>query len=809
VRRHGRHRENDRDAQRPTSTSPERERGNPARPVPRAAAGSAELLRLQRLAGNRAVSTLVAARPAETVRPAAVQRHSAAALAEQLEDAKAEEDEEEEETATVQRHSGAALAEQLEDAKEEEEGEEAGSTVQRRVQRLTLQRHVLQKPNVETNHRAAIGTRDVAAFRKIAADTTFQKKIKTELQQFAASIMTGTALKAKNAEIAQMRWVVRDNLDAVNPAQVKGAGPIDLFAYFPDWYNPDGSLREDFAKSTMLHESLHYVSYNHAGFQESLAFLATGEQNDSLDEAVTERISYELAQKVLGPSQVYTTSYWNMLGRRGTDFHLTSKGLEDLATGESKLWLGALTDVFLSETTKSAAPTTGSAPVTGGPATTPMSWDVLKRAYLTGDGKAEVLAQLEAHRSEIDQAWKAKRDEALKTQLGNDAIAAANWEQVLKAATTAVDGAAAPGTAMTKDQIKSAVDARLQTDTGAEHQVVITLDVRSSSVNDWRVVRENTRNIVSPPGTTKVGVWNETTAQTSGGTPGALFRAPQPPAVTPRVPFFTPGGSNTVATRLKKRATSAASAELGRYITEADGLLGNICARHPMGWLIIPTGTPLLSGDKFDNYPGYARTHLPAALLSKSLTALMGKNAKLPAEEVVNSFGGAGYETNGDLGVINEANLSFETVLHEMGHHRQKYDKGLSEENVGQITKLFPILDLHNILYSDNKAAEAECRRNPSADPVLRLRYTEHPVKLKRSEWLAFANNVVESQDYKRFEERLTRKGGPAKKILDEIDAELANATLYPGAIPALFKNLMVKEIFKSSKVVEPTDVRN
>ena len=76
----------------------------------------------------------------------------------------------------------------------------------------------------------------------------------------------------------------------------------------------------------LVHESLHFLSANHTGFQtlelDNLNVHAKGGTAiaHSLDEAVTERLSREVAGNVLGTSEAYTTNYWNMEARRGLDF---------------------------------------------------------------------------------------------------------------------------------------------------------------------------------------------------------------------------------------------------------------------------------------------------------------------------------------------------------------------------------------------------------------------------------------------------------------------------------------------------------
>src|SRR5262249_43392334 len=141
---------------------------------------------------------------------------------------------------------------------------------------------------------------------------------------------------------------------------------------------------------------------------------------DSLDEAVTEKIGAEIASGVLGASQAYTTNYWNLEARRGLDVHLTLRGLELLATGQPKLWLGNMVDVIIDKTG--------------------LTWPQIKAAYLTDEAQdPEVRNKIEAKRAEIGEEWKVRSQTALLQQLGNNALPKAEWETELKTAISAVD----------------------------------------------------------------------------------------------------------------------------------------------------------------------------------------------------------------------------------------------------------------------------------------------------------------------------------------------------------------------------------
>jgi hypothetical protein len=240
---------------------------------------------------------------------------------------------------------------------------------------------------------------------------------------------------------------------------------------------------------------------------------------------------------------------------------------------------------------------------------------------------------------------------------------------------------------------------------------------------------------------------------------------------------------------------------------KAKRLLG-MSDNHPMGWVIIPH-TPnlpedqwLKAGAKFSDYPAAAVKLLQPELMNKSLSGLTGANPELSARTVITNMGGGGYEANGEFGALNVEHVNFATVVHEMGHHKQNKEQGFSEQSINQVKGLFPILDLHNILISENKIAARELKRDPKSDPYVRLRYTEAPIRLRVSDWKKLAKDQnAESENYRRFKERLAVKDDKVNELLLDIEAELqANPELYPGKVPTLFKNFMVDEIIKKGR---------
>jgi hypothetical protein len=686
------------------------------------------------------------------------------------------------EAAQIQRHSESELEDQLAAAAVEDE---------ERLQLKrdeTVQRHPIA-PSTEVGHEASFGERKTSQMQAIATNAAFIQKVRDGLSNQVMNTLSGSEANAKLADIKTMQWQLDADVAPANPAQVKG-GVIKLYYYHPNWYHPDGKPRTEFIKSVVIHEGLHYISHAHVGFQnftpEKLNLHSEGNLAgaDTLDEAVTEKMGREVAASVLGAQEAYTTNYWNLEARRGLDSHLTYVGLELLAKGQPKLWLGEMVDLITAETG--------------------LTWAEIKTAYLSDAVQdPQIKVKLDAARPTIAAKWKEKSEAALKAQLGAHAVAKPEWDTELKASVKEVNDAlkATPPDAKPKlssDQIKDAVDKKLAVRTGAPHVVVTTGDARSSSLDDWKVVRDNTPDL-DPDKGTKAAAWTESVMQAKWGAAAG------------------PKFSNTEALEKQEEVDNPHSREwkgppipdiaLAEFVRKANLLLGKLASLYPMGWVIVPHDPKLpesqwiKAGDKFKTYPFSAVRLLQPDLLNQSLSSLTGSNPATPARTVLSNMGGGGYEANGEFAALNYEHINFATVIHEMGHHKQHKVQGFNEQTINQVKGLFPLLDLHNILISENRIAADELARKPQSNPYIRLRYTEKPIRLRVSDWEALAvSQTTESGNYKRLKERLTVKGGKPIELIKDIEQELAkNPALYPGNIPTMFKNMMVAEIMMKS----------
>lgn len=691
--------------------------------------------------------------------------------------------------APLRRHSDAALVTQISPFEDEKKIQLKRDP--------SLQRHPIQPP-ADTLKPARMPFRRIDEAKRIFADENIRADIVLSMKRMAKQNLPASEFEAKKNEIDQLKWTLDAGKGQPNPAQAV-QGSVTIWFSHENYYFPDGSPRTEFIKTVMIHEATHATSLHGTGFQGLDVPFTKGYKTDSLDEAVTDRIGSELASSVLGRTEKYTSQYWNTMGRKGLDFHLTSAGLEKLVDSNPSVWLGDLVDVITS--------------------LTPLTWPQIKRAYLTNaHGENDhVIQQVNAQRAAIEAAWTQRRTNAFTALMGADAISAANWDAKITAAVAAADGKQAAPVALSSDQAKALVDAELATITGAGHQIVPKTDRRSSSKDDWALMvkaAKTSTNIKPPP-----AGWKATPGMANGPT----ARSAEEAAVNAEKDDVQQQAQQHVKTF--DGGAWAAIAALEKHVGTARRLLAFGPLVPPISWVLVPKpksdGDPdqAKAGDRLETYLSSKSTGLLAdANKGESISSLTGDEPEKPAHATVQGYGGAGYEANGDVAFVTQEHVNIGTVLHEMGHHKQKYN-GLSEDTVGRVPLL---LDFHNVILNENKLAandldQAEESRKAGKtgkfakgdpDPHIRLRYAESPARLRISAWqtLAAAKATKESDGYITFRDRMQARGGEYATLVQDIENALGDANLYPGNIPFLFKNYMIEEIRRRKGDVEFSD---
>ena len=648
--------------------------------------------------------------------------------------------------------------------------------------RKRLQRHPIQPP-ADSLKAARAPFRKVAEAKRIFGDGNTQADIREAIRRFAHSSLSKAEYDAKKGEIEALEWTLDDDRKQPNPAQA-GPGGITIFYWHENYYFPDGSPRVEFIKTVMLHEALHATSINSTGFQALDKSYTKNLKSDSVDEAVTDKLGAELAGSVLGGGEKYTSQYWNVLGRKGMDFHITSAGMERLADSPPSVWLGDLVDVITT--------------VVPG-----LTWPQIKRAYISNEGgqHEDVKQKITAKNAEIETAWTAKRTAAFTALMGAEAIPAAQWETNLTAAVKALDGKVLAPTAYTSDEVRGHLEAELLASTGAAHAIVAKTDRRSSSKDDWAIVNRigKTNTNVKPPATS----WKATG---TGMSPSQAAQQAETLAVTQAK------DAKPMHVREFDGGLWAALGSMEKHVRASQRILGMAPDTPKLSWVLIPKPKAVDDpaqhkvGDRLETYVSSSQKGLlDDKNKEQTLGTLTGDDPKQFAHATVAGYGGAGYEANGDIAFVTQEHVNLATVLHEMGHHKQKHE-GLSEDTVGGIPKL---LDFHNMILNENKLASDDIRTGRDPDPYVRLRYTSDPARLRVSEWrtLAQAKAQKEGDAYTSFRERLFARGGAYARLLREIEGELAgNAVLYPGNVGFLFKNYMIAEIKASKQDVDIED---
>jgi hypothetical protein len=220
---------------------------------------------------------------------------------------------------TLQRHSNAALEEQIEQARLQEE------LIQTKPGVVQTKRH--HSPNADQIQRHLLPFSQQGGLFQGRPTLTMVESLRAEIAGNATQIKAGLSnwlaqqtlpaelTSTKQAEIDKLEWKTSlQKMIGGVPARVDGeTGTVWMFTRVGNWYTPEGEVRKDFVKSTMVHEAFHAISANHKGFQNNQLFPSVPEDenvNESLDEAYTEQFGQEVFHQIWGEEAAYTTNYW-------------------------------------------------------------------------------------------------------------------------------------------------------------------------------------------------------------------------------------------------------------------------------------------------------------------------------------------------------------------------------------------------------------------------------------------------------------------------------------------------------------------
>lgn len=643
-----------------------------------AAPSRAVVMAVQRLAGNRAAAAW-ARRSASPAAPRlVVQRHSAKELDEQI-----EETEEAKKLLPVQRlASGKAAG--------NSSGHASGHPTVSSPQLLHVQRHFGPKPRGRQFSGRDAPTED--AFNQA------KTRITTDLPILLAKMANLYADKTENP--AATRAALTRSICQLDDAHDVGLGPpaaaseelssgvqgmpamrgFRLMLRSPYFYKESGEPDVPFIHATIIHEAMHVISYRHKGLQEVTIDLppagggpakstTIGESRsplDSLDEAMTERLSHEIHKALqhdkptVADRHDYETNYWQTL--RDVGVHLTAEGLKTVAAQQQprqlqeKNWTADLAQLVVDQKVLTA--------------------DQLETFYLKGEAAlqmqdAAALARFKQQYPAILKSWQERKESSWRSALPEGVMLASDWVALLnrelaRAASQKPQGQV--GMEPTQEDLELVALENVRTASNG-HELVSRNDPRSHvfGATPEHQVYEDDYQILKRyfPGTTKADpeAREKTQAtETWKGTDKTGFQKAK------------------VEERLKEQ-----SRKLG---------LGD---NYPS--LVIPgkttKGLTFFSDTGSYRYQVYIQSPSTGVdIAGDSLSTLSHVEPNAPAQQIIANMGGGAYEMNKKVIYTNSAEDRM--LLHEVGHYKQD----LTQFNENTInTKL---LEYHNIVLHEN-----------------------------------------------------------------------------------------------------------
>jgi hypothetical protein len=684
--------------------------GGSGGPVPKRAlapiSNAANLMALQSQAGNTAVSRLIRAAGRSPSCGLAVQRHSEATLAEQLEGAQEQETVALQRTGTVgrgilpvQRHSQKALDQQLEEAQEQEEAQAlqrsalGWGAASRRPRPMPVQRHSMPLPR----NRLFMGSKAVSDAQMAATIRVIDKALTAITSQLRIKFPDRAAILTRDI----CKKITDKGMGLESPAAADPSGTsFQLYVRSPFFYNEDGTPDSGFIRAVLIHESIHCISHDHTGLQE-VEFITKpaggGQQeerstignattpNDSLDEAMTERLSHQIFELLYGnKSEEYKTNYWQSVSDAG--FHKTVDGLQSLTNRpyKEKNWTADLATLVEKEGV--------------------LTKEQLEVFYLKGEAglrqmDADAPDRFRQRYADILKKWQVQKEAAWKAELPPGVLPASEWVvQLTKLLSKAEAWKYTEAQAV--DYVTSATKG---------HELVLRTDPRS-----------HLYRMAKPTYPDDIEILKTFYSNTRRDAPDVKTALPAG-QVMPKEPTRWKG---TNASKTKNKHDAAKIAVEAAAQSQKLGLNGD----YPH--ILIPDRdtlgrTPFGSTNPADiPYEAYVRGPNLPDVSNESMTSVSGVDPDAKADFVIGELGGGAYEMNKK--VIFTKTAEPRTLLHEIGHYKQD----LAQTNEATVnTKL---LEYHNIVMYENRSS-----LGPStADSLVRLTYTRSPMVHLQKDWV-------------------------------------------------------------------------
>ena len=513
----------------------------------------------------------------------------------------------------------------------------------------------------------------------------------------------------------------------------------------PFFYKEDGTPDEGFIRATVIHESMHCISHNHTGLQEAdfISRPAKGAEperrstigdatapNDSLDEAMTERLSQQIFE-LLYPNEDYKTNYWQSLSDVG--FHKTADGLKNLTNRpyKEKNWTADLAKLVEKEGV--------------------LTKEQLEAFYLKGEAglrklDASAPDRFKQRYAEVLKKWQAQKEGAWKRELPPGVLPASEWVDLLTSLLTK----AANTWKYTEDQAVAYV-----TSATKGHELVTRSDPRS---HIYKMAKQ-----AYPDDIEILKTFYPNTRRDASGVK-SLPASHMPRAST------SWKGRNVSTTRGKHDPAKVA--------VEADAQSRKLGLNGDHPHILVPTRdtlgkTPFGSTDAKDApYEAFVRGPNLPDVSSESMASVSGVNPDAKADLVISELGGGAYEMNKK--VIFTKTAEPRTILHEIGHYKQDLAQ------INEATVNSKLLEYHNIVMSENPSSLGAS----TADSQIRLTYTKSPMVHLHKDWERILDDPPEtSSDPSEY--ALVKKvvSGREQVALSEMEHHLRDARGPDGAV--------------------------
>jgi len=707
--------------------------GHPKPPsLPTETPEPATLARLQRQAGNRAVVKLVdrskAARDVPTsLRAAALQRTI--------------------DRAVIRRHGAAALEAQLEAAELEEEEQ----PVQRSVDRAGSLPRLLQRHPMARDRQFSAG-----AAPSDAKVNALKSLVDTEMPRIVTQMKTTLQGRADPGHLNSLTAKVCQKDDAHNvglssPAAANDNGFVFMLRS-PYYYGENGDPDEEFVKATLIHETLHFLSYAHTGLQNveyetgpgtTVSIGEGATPKDSLDEAMTERVSQELYE-ILYPRSPYKTNYWQSLREIGV--HLTAQGLKNATHVARKFqernWTGGLADLVEKEGL--------------------LTKKQLDDLYLRGEAAIAdpaVVSAFKANYDRILKLWHKSKKTAWQDELPKGVMPAGDWVKLVNDMLEWTSSTGMPE--------PMALD--LIAERSGGHQLVAKDDPRSHVYgaatagafdDDFTILKKYYKDSAKA-----------NSPQLAASNVGEAWKGS-------KVGYDR--GSNTYSSDMVRQA-----------VKDIGGRLNLKTFPH----VVVPAATTK-GATPFKDYEASAFFPPVSPIKNKSMAEVSGVEEGANVRQVIEGKGGGAYETAGQIIYANS--LEQRTLLHELGHFKQDIGGGQDQFNENNIN--FKLLEYHNIVMYEN-AAEVTKR---DADKWVRLSYSRKPMVGKLAQWSRTLQNYdpAEPEQFVLLKQLATPKERTAIAQIEAALAAQAN-TIYTPKMASFLKRELAAEYFSASKYAQ------